>query len=170
MSAAEERFVDPLRDMLAADLPRIAEIERAAYEFPWSSGIFRDCLLAGYCCLVVERAGKVVGYGIMSVAAGEAHVLNVCVHPGAQRRGLGRRLMLGLLTRAARAGARRVFLEVRPSNMVARGLYQSLGFMEIGVRPRYYQSRDGREDAVVLCIERADLPGSSRLTTDDAIG
>lgn len=162
MSAAEERLGPRLRAMLARDLPRIAEIEHSAYGYPWSPGIFRDCLLAGYTCLVVEEDGLVLAYAIMSVAAGEAHVLNVCVHPDARGRGFGRRLMRALIEQAVATTARRVFLEVRPSNGVARRLYESLGFAEIGVRPRYYQAEAGREDAVVLCLEGVALLAAAR--------
>jgi len=153
VSAAMDAFGVRLRPMLPRDVPAIGRVERAAYDYPWSPGIFRDCMLAGYTCLVLEGDDRLVGYGIMSVAAGEAHVLNVCVHPDCQLRGLGRQLMLELLSRARDRGADRVFLEVRPSNRVARHLYQSLGFREIGLRPRYYQARGGREDAVVLATE-----------------
>ncbi len=158
MSAARETLGARLRLMQAADLPRIGEIEQRAYVYPWSPGIFRDCLLAGYCCLVIEEDGRIAAYAIMSIAAAEAHVLNVCVDPECQSRGLGRRMMLALLERAEQAGAERVLLEVRPSNGIARALYDSLGFVEIGLRPRYYQAHGGREDAVVLCLEAAALP------------
>ena len=133
--------------------PRIAAasaVERAAYQYPWSLGIFRDCLLAGYNCLVLDVGGSVTGYGIMSVAAGEAHLLNLCVHPNAQRLGYGRRLLNAMMLRAADAGAGKIFLEVRPSNQVALRLYASVGFEQIGVRPAYYQAENGREDAVIL--------------------
>ena len=136
--------------MLPADLKAVAEIERASYRFPWSHGIFRDCLLAGYHSLVLEVAGIITGYGIMSFAAGEAHVLNICVHPGAQRLGYGRRLLNALLVRAEESEVERVFLEVRPSNQTALKLYRSAGFEQIGIRPSYYQADGGREDAVIL--------------------
>jgi ribosomal-protein-alanine N-acetyltransferase len=136
--------------MQPADLKAVAAIERAAYQYPWSLAIFRDCLLAGYYCLVLEVAGSVTGYGVMSVAAGEAHLLNLCVHPNAQRLGYGRRLLNALMMRAADAGADKIFLEVRPSNGVALRLYDSVGFEQIGIRPAYYQAENGREDAVIL--------------------
>lgn len=139
-----------IRLMQPADLKQVAAVERAAYQYPWSLGIFRDCLLAGYHCLVLDVAGSVTGYGIMSVAAGEAHLLNLCVHPNAQRLGYGRRLLNALLLKGADAGADKVFLEVRPSNTVALRLYASVGFTQIGVRPAYYQAENGREDAVIL--------------------
>ena len=139
-----------IRLMQPADLKVIATIERAAYQYPWSLGIFRDCLLAGYHCLVLDVGGSVTGYGIMSIAAGEAHLLNLCVHPSAQRFGYGRRLLNVLLLRAAEADADKVFLEVRPSNEAALRLYRSVGFEQIGIRPAYYQADNGREDAVIL--------------------
>jgi ribosomal-protein-alanine N-acetyltransferase len=148
-----------IRLMQPADLKAVAAVERAAYQYPWSLGIFRDCLLAGYYCLVLEVGGTVTGYGVMSVAAGEAHLLNLCVHPNAQRLGYGRRLLNALMARAADAGAEKIFLEVRPSNHVALRLYDSVGFEQIGMRPAYYQAENGREDAVVLA---ATLRSNSR--------
>jgi ribosomal-protein-alanine N-acetyltransferase len=139
-----------IRLMQPADLKAVAAVERAAYQYPWSLGIFRDCLLAGYYCLVLDVGGSVTGYGVMSVAAGEAHLLNLCVHPNAQRLGYGRRLLNALMARAAEAGAEKIFLEVRPSNHVALRLYDSVGFEQIGMRPAYYQAENGREDAVIL--------------------
>lgn len=139
-----------IRMMQPTDLKAIAEVERSAYDYPWSLGIFRDCLLAGYYCIVLEIDGTVSGYSIMSIAAAEAHVLNICVHPRAQSRGHGRRLLSSLLDKARDAGVDKVFLEVRPSNKHAIALYRSVGFEEIGIRPAYYQARWGREDAVIL--------------------
>ena len=139
-----------IRLMQPADLKAVSAVERAAYQYPWSLGIFRDCLLAGYYCLVLDVAGAVTGYGIMSIAAGEAHLLNLCVHPAAQRLGYGRRLLNTLLLKASDAQADKVFLEVRPSNEIALRLYRSAGFEQIGVRPAYYQAEHGREDAVIL--------------------
>jgi ribosomal-protein-alanine N-acetyltransferase len=136
--------------MQPADLKSVAAVERVAYQYPWSLGIFRDCLLAGYHCLVLDVAGSVTGYGIMSIAAGEAHLLNLCVHPHAQRLGYGRRLLNALLLKASDAGADKVFLEVRPSNEIALLLYRSVGFEQVGIRPAYYQAENGREDAVIL--------------------
>jgi [ribosomal protein S18]-alanine N-acetyltransferase len=149
MSAAVRPHAE-IRMMLPSDLKAIAEVERAAYDYPWSLGIFRDCLLAGYYCLVLDIAGVVAGYTIMSIAAAEAHILNLCVHPNAQRLGYGRRLLCALLAKAREAEVEKVFLEVRPSNEIALHLYRSVGFEEVGIRPAYYQARFGREDAVIL--------------------
>ncbi len=139
-----------LRAMHAADLPAVLEVEQSAYEFPWTLDIFRDCLRVGYDCYVLEGPDGLVGHGIMSVAAGECHLLNICVHPLYQRRGLGRALVEFLLKRAREKGARTALLEVRASNRVAHRLYTRLGFNEVGLRKGYYPARAGREDAIVL--------------------
>ena len=145
-----------IRDMRQSDLPVITAIERDTYEYPWSSGIFRDCLLAGYTSVVLEREGEVIGYGIMSVAAGEAHLLNICVAKQLRREGVGQGLLQYLLERARSFAADRIFLEVRPSNKSALGLYDKFGFQILGVRERYYKARRGNEDAVVLVYHFGD--------------
>lgn len=135
------------------DLDVVLAIELRAYAFPWTRGIFEDCLRATYPAWVLVDGDDVVGYGVLSVAAGEAHVLNVCVDPRAQGRGHGRRLLRSLLQQARARGAQRLFLEVRPSNHAALALYDAEGFNEIGRRPRYYPSHAGREDAIVMAME-----------------
>jgi ribosomal-protein-alanine N-acetyltransferase len=132
------------------DLAEVAKIEQLSYAFPWSENIFRDCLRVGYTCRALDLAGQIIGYGVMSVGAGEAHILNVCVRDEFRNLGFGRRLLEQLLERAAGSGVGEAFLEVRPSNLAAIRLYQRLGFEQIGIRRGYYQAPDGREDAIVL--------------------
>ncbi|MHB8252578.1 MAG: ribosomal protein S18-alanine N-acetyltransferase [Acidiferrobacter sp.] len=139
-----------LRMMGLEDLPFVMQVERLAYEFPWTDGIFRDCLRVGYCCRVLEDKGRFVGHGVMAVTAGECHLLNVCIHPHYQRRGLGRQLLIHLLDVARKGHAKVALLEVRRSNEAAYALYSELGFNEIGLRKNYYPGRRGREDALVL--------------------
>jgi len=136
--------------MRQADVGAVAELEHNTYDFPWSEGIFRDCLLAGYVSVVLDRDGEVVGYGIMSVAAGEAHLLNICVAESLRRQGVGSDLLQYLLRRARTLRAARMFLEVRPSNEVAIALYRASGFEVLGVREHYYKAHGGSEDAVIL--------------------
>ena len=144
-----------IRHMHNDDVATVVALERAAYRFPWSEGIFRDCLRVGYVCRVIDLAGVVVGYGIMSMGAGEAHLLNVCIRDDLRCRGLGRRMLEYLLERAHGAGMLEAFLEVRPSNVVAVRLYQALGFEQVGMRRGYYQAPGGREDAAVLRLDLA---------------
>jgi len=139
-----------IRAMNHEDLALVSDIERRSYEFPWSHGVFRDCLLAGYQCAVLERDGRVVGYSILSVAAGEAHILNICVEPACRSMGYGELLLDEILLRARAAAVREIFLEVRPSNLHALALYKKKDFHKVANRPAYYQASHGREDADVL--------------------
>lgn len=154
MATAPELFAASaeatLRPMRGGDVLEVVAIERAAYQFPWSEGIFRDCLRVGYVCRVVVAGEEVRGYAVMSVGAGEAHVLNLCVAEGHRCCGLGRQLLRSLLECAGAAGAAEAFLEVRPSNTTAIRLYLALGFAQVGMRRGYYQAVNGREDAAVL--------------------
>jgi ribosomal-protein-alanine N-acetyltransferase len=137
------------RPMTIPDVAPVAAVERASYQFPWSEGVFRDCVRVGYLCRVVEYRSEISGYGIMSFGAGEAHVLNICIRQELRGTGVGRRLMDYLLDRARDEYMQDVFLEVRPSNLIAIGLYESMGFQRIGLRKGYYQAVGGREDALV---------------------
>jgi [ribosomal protein S18]-alanine N-acetyltransferase len=139
-----------IRAMRGNDVADVAAIERASYQFPWSEGIFRDCLRVGYVCRVVTLSRQVMAYGVMSLGAGEAHILNLCVHEGYRCRGVGRRLLDSLVERASAAGMADAYLEVRPSNTAAIRLYLSVGFEQVGMRRGYYQAASGREDAAVL--------------------
>ncbi len=140
------------RSMTPSDLLQVADIEQRSYEFPWSQRLFRDCLLSGYTCVVLERGEDVVGYCILSVAAGEAHILNLCVDANSRKLGFADRLLEEILNRAKAVSVKQVFLEVRPSNEHAVSLYRKKGFQQIAERPAYYQAHDGREDAAVMSL------------------
>ena len=139
-----------IRPMTEMDVVGVVALERGSYQFPWSEGIFRDCLRVGYICRVVMSGNRLIGYGVMSVGAGEAHVLNLCIDMAFRCQGIGRRLLDYLIDRGAVAGMSEAFLEVRPSNTAAIRLYLSLGFDQVGMRRGYYQAVGGREDAAVL--------------------
>ena len=162
MAAAREDMREApevlIRPMMEIDLPQVAAVEQLSYAFPWSENIFRDCLRVGYTCRALDLSGRIIGYGVMSVGAGEAHILNVCVRDEFRNLGFGRRLLEHLLERAAASGVAEAFLEVRPSNLSAIRLYQHLGFEQIGIRRGYYQAPDGREDAIVLKRELGKNP------------
>ncbi len=141
------------RQMLPGDIEQVLKVESRSYAFPWSQGNFLDCLSAGHHCWVAMADETIVGHGIVTVAAGEAHLLNLCVLRELQGRGFGRAFLTHLLSVAFTAGARRLFLEVRPTNYNAVALYQSFGFVEIGVRKDYYPSQLGHEDALVFALD-----------------
>lgn len=136
------------------DLPVLVKNETRSYAFPWTEGVFRDCITGPQTCWVAKDSTDViVGHAILSVAAGEAHLLNVCITRDRQGYGLGRQFLRFLLKTVTDAGAEVLFLEVRPSNRVAIALYQSMGFREIGVRKDYYPAPLGREDARVYALQ-----------------
>ena len=143
-----------MRPMRDSDLESILEIEQVSYDFPWKPGIFLDCLKMDYCCEVLhEGAGALRGYGFMSTAVGEAHLLNLCVAPICRRSGMARYLLMHLIEQARQREAYVMFLEVRPSNRAALALYKQHGFSQIGLRKGYYPSLDGREDAIILSYD-----------------
>lgn len=140
-----------IRRLTLADLPEILAIERAAYDYPWSEGIFRDCLRVGYRSFGgMDTNGSLMGYGLLSVAVGEAHVLNLCVGPLHRRQRVASQLLWRMVEQAQREAAHTLMLEVRCSNKAAIRLYQSLGFDRVGLRKRYYPAAEGREDALLL--------------------
>lgn len=150
MSAVFEHQVLNFRPIEESDLDAVMAIEQRSYEFPWTVGIFRDCLRVDYQCCLLEDRGEVIAYGIMSVAAGECHILNLCVHSQQQSQGYGRMMLEYLLDVARRLNADTAFLEVRPSNTSAVTLYRHCEFDEVGSRRNYYPAKNGREDALIF--------------------
>ena len=142
-----------IRRLGMEDTDRIYEIELLAYPYPWSRGIFVDCMNVGYPCFGLQIGKDLAGYTIFSFAAGEAHLLNLCIHPDWQQRGYGSLLLEYVINQASRLECESIFLEVRASNPRAASLYKNRGFKVIGQRRSYYQAGAGREDAVVMCLE-----------------
>lgn len=132
------------------DVDRIYQIELLAYDFPWTRGLFVECLRAGYAFFGLQLGKELAGYTILNWAAGEAHLLNLCIHPDWQHRGYGSLLLEYAINHVARQGNEAMFLEVRKSNKRAAQLYKNRGFKVIGSRRSYYQAGDGREDAIVM--------------------
>jgi ribosomal-protein-alanine N-acetyltransferase len=140
--------------MAEPHLDEVVRIEHAVHIHPWSRGNFADSISAGYHCWVAHRDSALVGYGVVMIGAGEAHLLNLSVAPPWQRQGIGAELTRFFVKLSRDYGAEKIYLEVRPSNTIARALYLAQGFAEIGVRRDYYPAQDGREDAVImeLCL------------------
>jgi ribosomal-protein-alanine N-acetyltransferase len=139
-----------LRPMTLDDLAQVIKIEAHAYVYPWSKGIFEDCLRVGYLCRVFENAGRVQAYAIMSLMGGDCHVMNLTVDPEVQGQGVGRAVMRQLTEIARSYRVESMLLEARPSNAAALRLYTSEGFHEVGTRKAYYPAKWGREDAIIL--------------------
>jgi len=141
-----------LERMRGADLDAVVAIESTIYSHPWSRGNFADSLRAQYDCWVWREGGALIGYFILTVGAGEAHLLNLSIAAAYQRRGCGARLLERVVARAREARARELFLEVRPSNPAAQRLYRRFGFRRVAVRRGYYPAQRGREDAWVFAL------------------
>jgi len=142
-----------VRRLCADDIDRLYTIETESYPFPWTRSIFVDCLRVGYACFGLQIGKDLVGYSIFNWAAGEAHLLNLCIHPRWQRKGYGDLMLDHTVHYVARLEVSRLFLEVRESNPAAISLYQKAGFEVIGKRKRYYQAGEEREDAIVMSLE-----------------
>jgi [ribosomal protein S18]-alanine N-acetyltransferase len=144
-----------LAPMREQDLDEVMAIESAIYTHPWTRGNFADSLRAGYECRALRLGDELLGYFVLMVAAGEAHLLNLSIAAAHQRNGHGSGLLGEAMGLARSQGARSLFLEVRPSNSAAQALYTRFGFRKIAVRRGYYPAHAGREDALVLNLPLA---------------
>lgn len=159
------------------DIADVMRIERASYQFPWSEQIIRDCLKVGYHGLVLREQGSMRAYAFASGAAGEAHILNICVDPDYRRHGYAKALLHQSIATVMVNGAKVIFLEVRESNRSAIALYESVGFVEIGRREDYYRVQPSargakparhssgrtREDALVMSRDLSLIADDSDL-------
>ena len=142
-----------LAPLQAEEIDAVLAIEDRAYPFPWSRANFADSLAAGYSAWTCRIDGELVGYAVMMLVLDEAHLLNLTVAPEWQRAGYGSLVMRHLFDTARGHGAKRMFLEVRPSNGSGQALYRRLGFETIGRRRGYYPAGAGREDAMVMAVD-----------------
>ena len=150
------------RRMTLADVKQVMTIEREVYEFPWTERIFSDCIRVGYQCWMTSLKQRIVGHAVISVTAGESHILNLSIGREHQRQGFGRQFIEFLVDQARAQDAQTMLLEVRPSNTAAISCYNAAGFNEIGSRKDYYPAANGREDA--LLFARHITPSSDRLS------
>lgn len=141
-----------IRPGTAADLKHMAALEQAAAINPWSLSQFLESSLRDSdACLVIESAsGELLGFAVYQRVFDEVTLMNIAVVPAQQGRGYGTRLLQSLLHVLEGQGVARLLLEVRRGNIAAIALYRRLGFSEDGVRPDYYPSADGREDALLM--------------------
>lgn len=142
-----------MRAMTVDDVEAVLRIEQAGQAYPWTRGNFIDALSHGYVCRVDEQGGEIRAYAVLMPVLEEAELLNIGVAAGQQRKGLGRAILSEMLEVAREKNMRRVFLEVRSSNVAALALYRSTGFGGIGVRRDYYQNASGSEDAITMACE-----------------
>ena len=151
---ANPGILHPLvRKLDANDIDAMVRIEEASYPHPWTRGIFSECIQVGYGCTGIQMGSELAGYSVQNWGAGEGHLLNLCVHPHWQGRGLGSMLLDHCISQARSMNCAVMFLEVRPSNTGASQLYARKGFETIGRRPAYYRSEEGKEDALVMKLD-----------------
>jgi ribosomal-protein-alanine N-acetyltransferase len=157
------------------DIAAVLEIERASFTTPWPPEAFQQELrhnrLARYA--VARQGTAVVGYAGVWLMVDEAHITTFAVHPDWRRQGIGRRLLLAMLTVAEELQATRMTLEVRVSNLAAQALYEGHGFAIVGRRERYYT--DDGEDAYVMTTPplhsaamRGPMESAHQAAADDA--
>ncbi len=148
--SALPQYQPQFRPMSYEDLIAICRIEPTIYSHPWTYGNFKDSLDSGYSGWVMEIAGEISGYALVMMVLDEAHLLNISVGMNHQGQGLGRTLLAHMIEVSRGHKAGNMFLEVRASNTKAIGLYESMGFCEMGIRRNYYPAAQGREDAVLM--------------------
>ncbi|HUC98125.1 MAG TPA: ribosomal protein S18-alanine N-acetyltransferase [Candidatus Polarisedimenticolaceae bacterium] len=138
--------------MTTADIEKVIAIERASFQFPWSTRFFLDELQVDCArSILAEVEGRIVGYVLFWFVPEEVDIHNIAVHPDFRRQGIGRLLLEQVVAAARRQDRVRVTLDVRFSNAPAQNLYRSFGFVTRGVRKSYYS--DNGEDALVMALE-----------------
>lgn len=142
-----------LRVMDRVDLPWVVATERQAYAFPWSQKGFENALNQGVNFVFCQIDESLFGYACLLPIVDELELLNFCVSPEYQGQGAGSWALRRLLDRFAETHYQKIHLEVRTSNTPAILLYQKFGFQKVGVRPNYYRSEQGKEDAVLMTLD-----------------
>ena len=140
------------REMQTSDLDAVMQIETVNFPFPWTAGNFKDSITSGHDCVLLQMDDSIIGYAILMMVLDEAHLLNISVAPSHKGQGLGRHLLDHMMQIGREKGGLNMFLEVRPSNIAAITLYESIGFNEMGVRPGSYPAHNGRENAVLMGV------------------
>ena len=138
------------RPMTLSDVERVMIVEQDVYQFPWTERIFNDCIRVGYHCWLALHERDLAGHAVISITAGESHMLNLSIARRHQRKGYGRQFIDFLIEDARNSKAETMLLEVRPSNIAAIKCYNAAGFNEIGQRKDYYPAEQGREDALLF--------------------
>lgn len=142
-----------IKEMQFTDLEEVLNIENDLYDVPWTKKIFADCLNYYKCFVVIdEDNNKIIGYGIISIVLDESHLLNIGIDKYYQNKGLGYKLTNFLINYAKVCNTRKMYLEVRESNKKALSLYKKFGFEQFGIRKNYYETKEGREDAINMVL------------------
>ena len=154
-------YVDRVRivPITPEHIDQLVAMEKRCFTDPWTRGMFRSELeVAGgtYARGALAPDDKLVAYSFAIIVLEEAHLGNLAVDPAYRRKGIAQALLMDLLNMARKNGVRRVTLEVRESNEIARNFYARNGFVDIAMRKDYY--RNPVEDAIVMMLI---LPGGT---------
>ncbi|WP_337843265.1 ribosomal protein S18-alanine N-acetyltransferase [Rheinheimera sp.] len=141
-----------IRSATEADIAAMLAVEQAANAYPWTEGNFKSCFSERYFNAVLEQQGEILGFYVGQQVAVEATLFDIGVTPTAQGKGYGRLLLQHFLAQAEGKAVLDVWLEVRQSNTAAIALYESAGFIQTGLRPNYYPTKQGREDAILMAL------------------
>ena len=137
-------------------LNRIIEIEKFSFLSPWSQNAFIEEIGNSISYLWGLAVDKILaGYICFWMYDSEIQLINIAVHPQQRKKGFGHYLLKRMINEGISRGMRNVWLEVRPSNIVAKNLYRRLGFEELGRRPGYY--RDTNEDAIIMALALSEI-------------
>lgn len=150
MSAVFKTMEAGFEPMTEARLDAVVEIERRAYDHPWTRGNFSDSLRSGYQAQLLCAGDTLLGYFVAMRGVDEVHLLNITVDPKYQGQGWGRVMLDALALWSRSQGAQWLWLEVRTSNLRAQQVYLRYGFRRVGERRNYYPAQGGREDAIVM--------------------
>lgn len=143
-----------LRPMNVSDVSQVYAVETSAHSVPWSEKTFYNCLAAYFDGVVAEYEGRIIGYGFITISAGEAHILNLAVRPEFQGLAVGKQLVRYFLDLSRIREVEKIFLEVRVSNLAAIQLYRFFDFTIVGERKAYYKipGQEDKEDAYVMAL------------------
>lgn len=147
-----------LTPITSTDIQALMQIEDECHSHPWSEKTFRSCLGGRYfgnkLSCTLNEPSNVIGFYIGEYVIDEATLMDICVSPSHQGKGLGKKLLIDFIEQSKAKGAAKIWLEVRAKNISAQMLYMNIGFIETGRRTGYYPSARGfgYEDAIVMCL------------------
>jgi ribosomal-protein-alanine N-acetyltransferase len=143
-----------VRLMHETDLDAVLQIEQYSYPYPWTRNGFQNLLDQGVAFVICDDDSEMIfGYACFHKVLDECELMNFCIAEHARGKGIGASFLRRLLERLQDSGLRKVLLEVRVTNFVAKSLYSKLGFVEDGLRKHYYRNADGsKEDAVLMSL------------------
>ena len=146
-----------IRKMLLSDVDQVVAIDVASFPLPWPPRSFHFELTDNTASRswVAELDKQIVGMIVAWLIVDEIHIATFAIHSDFRKQGIGEKLLIHTLKSAKDEGAVKSFLEVRESNHAAREMYKKFGYIEDGVRKRYY--KDNYEDAILMTLEHINV-------------